>query len=850
MTGQILGHYEVHESIGSGGMGVVYRATDQRLGRDVAVKVIKSEFAHDQDRLRRFEYEARAAAGLNHPNIVVVYDIDVHDGTPFIVSELLQGSTLRRQLLDGPLPLRQVSDYGQHIAQGLAAAHEKHIVHRDLKPENIFITKDGRAKILDFGIAKLLAEDPDDPHSLASMTTQTKAGSVLGTVAYMSPEQLRAKHVDRRSDIFSFGAILYEMLTGKRAFSGETDADTMTAVLKEDPQEISLVRTDVPAGFDQIVGHCLEKEPENRFQSANDLAFALKTVEELPTKSGAYRRAAGNRKRKTFAWAIAGVVLAALGALIGAKMMPPASPDYHRLTFEKGTVYSARFTSDGRSVVYGAAWNGRPLQIYFAPAESVSGRPLDFGSAHLLALSHNNEMALAMGGNHGSSLDFVGATLARAPLAGGSPREILGDVRWADWSPNGELAVVHHVPGHSRLEFPIGKVLYDTTGWIGNIRFSPDGSQIACMDHPALYDDRGSVIVVDLSGHRKVLSSGWESEDGLAWGPHGDEIWFTAVEKGYDRALWSVGLNGKQKKVLAVPGAFTLQDIAPDGRVLLSIDASRLVMEWTGQKTDDSRDLSWYDWSIAKDISRDGQWVLFEESGEPTGSNYAVAYRKIDGSLPIRLGEGTVGGLSPDGKWAVSVFTGTPQRLLLMPTAAGEPRELPVPGLVLQNGAAHFLPDGEHVVFDGNEGGHAGRTYSIDVNNGELHPVTPEGYYATMPSPDGKYVAGGTSDGKLILYPVAGGDPVPVRGLDPKFSMAQWSADSKSIYVYHTGDVPMNVYRLELGTGKMTVLRSLLPAARTGVVSIAPVVTNPEANAFLYSYLQTTSVLYVVSGLR
>ena len=850
MTGQILGHYEVHESIGSGGMGVVYRATDQRLGRDVALKVLKPEFAHDQDRLRRFEYEARAAAGLNHPSIVAIYDVDVHDGAPFIVSELLQGSTLRRHMLDGPMSLRQISDYGQQIAQGLAAAHEKHIVHRDLKPENIFITKDGRAKILDFGIAKLLAEDPDDPRSIASMTTQTKAGSVLGTVAYMSPEQLRAKHVDHRSDIFSFGAILYEMLTGKRAFSGETQVDTMTAVLKEDPVEISIVRTNVPAGFDQIVSHCLEKEPENRFQSANDLAFALKTVEEIPTKSGAYRRAGGNRTRKALAWVIAGVALAALGILIGAKMMPTATPSYHRLTFEKGTVYSARFTSDGRSVVYGASWNGHPLQIYFAPAESVSARPLDFGAAHLLALSRNNELALAMGGNHGSGLDFVGATLARAPLAGGSPREILGDVRWADWSPQGDLAVVHHVLGHSRLEFPVGKVLYETTGWIGNIRFSPDGSEIACLDHPALYDDRGSVIVVDLRGQRKVLSSGWESEDGLAWNPQGDEIWFTAVEKGYDRALWSVGLNGKQRRVLAVPGAFTLQDIAPDGRVLLSMDNSRLVMEWTGDKSDDARDLSWYDWSIAKDISRDGQWVLFEESGEPSGSNYSVAYRKIDGSLPIRLGEGTVGGLSPDGKWAVAVFTGNPQRLLLMPTAAGEPRELPVQGLVLQNGAAHFLPDGNHVVFDGNERGHAGRTYSVDINSGELHPVTPEGYYATMPSPDGRYLAGGGSDGKLVLYPVVGGDPIAVRGLDPKFSMAQWSADSKSIYVYHSGDVPMGVYRFQLATAELTVLRSLVPAVRTGVVSIAPVVTNPQANAFLYSYLQTTSVLYVVSGLR
>jgi eukaryotic-like serine/threonine-protein kinase len=851
MTGQTLGHYEVHESIGSGGMGVVYRARDQRLGRDVALKLIRPELAHDQDRLRRFEYEARAAAALNHPNIVAIYDVDVHDGAPFIVSELLQGSTLRHHLLDGPMPLRQVLDYGQQIAHGLAAAHEKHIVHRDLKPENIFITKDGRAKILDFGIAKLLAEDPDDPHSMASMTTQTKTGSILGTVAYMSPEQLRAKHVDHRSDIFSFGAILYEMLTGKRAFSGETEVDTMTAVLKEDPAEISIVRTNVPAGFDQIVSHCLEKEPENRFQSANDLAFALKTAEELPPgRSGAHRRGTLTRTRKVVPWAIAGGVLAALGILIGAKMMPAPSPVYHRVTFEKGTVYSARFTSDGRSVVYGASWGGRPLQIYFSPAESVSARPLDFGSAHLLGLSRSNELALAMGGNHGSGLDFVGATLARAPLAGGSPREILGDVRWADWSPQGELAVVHHVPGHSRLEFPVGKVLYESSGWIGNIRFSPDGSQIAFMDHPALYDDRGSVAVIDLAGHRKTLSSGWEAEDGLAWNPNGDEIWFTAVEKGADRSLWSVDLKGKQRKVLAVPGAFTLQDIAADGRVLLSLDNSRVVMEWTSKSSTDSRDLSWYDWSIAKDISNDGQWVLFEESSEPAGSNYAVAYRKIDGSLPIRLGDGTVGGLSPDGKWAVAVFTGAPQHLILMPTAAGEPREFSVPGLNLQNGAAHFLPDGNHVVFDGNVVGHPGRTYSIDITNSELHPVTPEGYYATIPSPDGKYLAGGTSDGKIILYPVAGGDPIPVRGLDPKFTLVQWSADSKSIYVYHNGDVPMNMYRFELATGKMTTIRSLAPASSSGVVSIAPVVTNPEANAFLYSYLQTTSVLYVVSGLR
>jgi len=267
-------------------MGEVYRARDERLARDVALKLLKPSFAHDQDRLRRFEQEARAAAALNHPNIVAIYDIDFHEGAPYIVSELLEGQTLRQRLLQGPLTARQAADYGVQIAQGLVAAHDKRIIHRDLKPENLFITRDGRIKILDFGIAKLTLSDAVEDRSMASMTTQTKAGSVLGTVAYMSPEQLRAKPVDARSDIFSMGAILYEMLAGHRAFAGETEVDTITAVLKEDPPEIVITGQNIPAAFEQMVRHCLEKEPENRFQSARDLAFALSTSSD--TTAGRY----------------------------------------------------------------------------------------------------------------------------------------------------------------------------------------------------------------------------------------------------------------------------------------------------------------------------------------------------------------------------------------------------------------------------------------------------------------------------------------------------------------------------------------------------------------------------------
>ncbi len=852
MTGQVLGHYRVQEKIGSGGMGEVYRASDDRLARDVALKLLKPSLAHDQDRLRRFEQEARAAAALNHPNIVAIYDIGFHEGAPYIVSELLEGQTLRQRLLAGPLPLRQTTDYGIQIAQGLVAAHEKHIVHRDLKPENLFLTRDGRVKILDFGIAKLTLPDTAEDRSVATMTTQTKAGSVLGTVAYMSPEQLRAKPVDPRSDIFSFGAILYEMLVGHRAFKGETEVDTITAVLKEEPPEMVVAGQNIPPAFEQIVRHCLEKEPENRFQSARDLGFALSTISEGTASRQAYgQRTRPSRLRRWAPWVAATLALVAIGIFAGIKLRPAAIPTYFRLTFERGTVYSARFAADGRNVVYDASWKGRPMEIYTTLADAAQARSLGMTAAHLLGISRNNELALVLRGEHGSRLDFVNGTLARAPLAGGAPREIEQDVRWADWDPRGQLAVVHHVNARTRLEFPIGKVLYETSGDINYIRFSPDGQKIAFLDHPALYDDRGFVAVVDLSGHKTTLTKQWGSEDGLAWSPGGSEIWFTAVDRGYDRNLWAVNLSGRLRPVLNAVGGLTLHDIAADGRVLVSFDNERLAMEWSGKDAKAAEDLTWYEWTIAKDMTRDGKWVLFEESSAPAGSDYAVGIRRTDGSPPIRLGDGSVGGLSPDGKWAIAIFMGSPEHLSLLPVGPGQPREIPLPGLErLENGSAHFLPDGNRIVVDGQERGHLGQTYLVDLSDGTVKAVTPEGVHASLPSPDGNHLVGGASAGHhLTVYSLDGTPPIQVP-MEDGYSVAQWSGDSHALYVYRVGDVPLKVYRAEIATGKMTPIRELIPADPAGVVSIAPVVTNLAGSAFAYSYYQTLSVLYVISGLK
>jgi len=279
LIGAKLGRYEIRSQIGAGGMGEVYRARDTQLGRDVAIKIIPSSFAVDKDRLRRFEQEACAAGALNHPNVLIVHDIGAHDGTTYVVSELLEGETLRKRIGGNPLAQRRAIDYALQIANGLAAAHEKGIIHRDLKPDNIFITNDGRVKILDFGLAKLTQLDGNQAQTdVPTRRVDTDPGVVMGTVGYMSPEQLKGRPVDHRTDIFSFGAILYEMLSGRRAFHGESAAETMSAVLKEDPPELSATNKTVSPALERLVNHCLEKNPEGRFHSARDVAFALEAL--------------------------------------------------------------------------------------------------------------------------------------------------------------------------------------------------------------------------------------------------------------------------------------------------------------------------------------------------------------------------------------------------------------------------------------------------------------------------------------------------------------------------------------------------------------------------------------------
>jgi eukaryotic-like serine/threonine-protein kinase len=851
MAGQLFGHYRVVEKIGAGGMGDVFRARDERLGRDVALKLISPASGDNPDHLRRFEQEARAAAALNHPNIVAIYDVGFEGSTPYLVSELLEGVTLRQRLNDGAISVRHAADYALQVASGLIAAHDRGIVHRDLKPENLFLTTDGRIKILDFGVAKLQF-NAEGNRPVEQLTTITKSGAIIGTVAYMSPEQLRAKPVDHRSDVFSFGAILYEMLTAHRAFSGETEVDTMTAVLREEPPEANLEKMAIPSGYWDIIRHCLEKEPDNRFQSVKDLAFALQSV----SGSAARRAATAKTRRKAsrfLPWAVAAVsALTAVYFFVELHRYLVNLPTYTQLTSEAGTVYQSRFMPDGQSIVYSPAWDNGPVELFSTVGNSGLPQPLHLTNASLLAVTSDREVAIVEGGTHSGQLETQGGVLALAPLGGGSPRETLSDVRWADSKPNGKLAVVHYVKGWSRLEFPIGTVLYQTQGWISHIRVSPQGDRIAFIDHPAEWDVRGAICVTDLSGHVQTLTNQWESAQGVAWRPDGKEIWFTATQKGEALNLLAVDLAGKIRTVLNSPVGIILQDISSDGRVLVTtLNSRRLSLALSVQGVEPDKELSWHDWNVAKDISRDGQFVLFEDASQSAGPGYAVVLRRVDGSLPIKLGEGSAGGLSPDGKWAISISTGEPQQITLLPIGPGESRPVDLGGLEhIQNGIARFLSNGEGIVVNGNEPGQGERCYVLALAGGKAKAVTPEGARCGPSSPDGRFIVGMGRNGDLARYPVQGGPPQPIPLKRPTFQPSRWSNDGEALYGYYASEFPRKVYRVEIATGKETVIRELKPSVPAGVVTVAPIVVSGDGTRIAYCYNQSLSTLYLVSGLH
>ena len=848
-AGSRLGPYEIVAPLGAGGMGEVYRAKDGKLGREVAIKVLPETVASDPGRRQRFEQEARSASALNHPNILTIYDIDASDGRTYIAMELVEGRTLRELVASGePLATRKLLDVATQTAEGLAKAHSAGIVHRDLKPENLMISKDGFVKILDFGLAKLVEPSTQDASvAQTAVAAPTEPGTVMGTAGYMSPEQASGQPVDFRSDQFSLGTIVYEMATGQRAFQRKTGPETLVAVIREEPAPLSQVAPKSPAPVRWIVERCLAKDPEERYASTKDLARDLKSLRDHLSEtsvSGGLEAVepAKTRRRGWLAPAIATLVLGvAAGYLLRnlATADSGATSDLKQLTFARGSIGGARFAPDGQTIVYGAAWEGRPTEIFTTRADSTESRALGLTDADLLAVSSTGELAISLHRHYNFGFQSVG-TLARVPLAGGAPRELLENVEDADWSPDGsQLAITRQVGNRGRVEYPIGKVLFDAAGWVSNVRISPDGRLVAFVEHPQKGDNNGNVRVVDTDG--KVRLNGPFANGEITWSRRGDEVWVRSGLSG----VRAISLDGKTRRVWLAPRG-GVADIARDGRALVILNSSRREMVGLAKGEVNERNLTWLNWSFPGAISPDGKTILFSEQNLAPQATYL---RKLDGSPAVRVGTGAAVSFSPDGR-SVLAISDDGDEFTIYPTGPGEPRVLPKINLYCQSAA--WLPDGRRIVASCSAPGHGYRLYLRDISGGEPKPITPEGvsFIFSNVSPDGRSIVARGPDRRFAIYPLDAGEPRPIPGMEPDDEPLQWTPDGRSIFVYRPSAPPLRVEIVNVTTGERSLWKELRPPDPSGVDQVGPIAIARDESSYVYSYRRGIDELYLATGLK
>ena len=853
-SGTRLGPYEILSPIGAGGMGEVYKARDSKLKRDVAVKVLPDSLAKDPDALARFEREAHAVAALNHPNILSIHDFGDEAGVSYAVMELLEGETLRAKVESGALPQRRAVEIAIQIARGLAAAHEKGIIHRDLKPENVFLTSDGRVKVLDFGLAKRVGMEGAETNA-PTTPAATEPGTVMGTVGYMSPEQVRGRDIDARTDIFAFGAILYEMLSGRRAFKGDSHVETLNAILKEEPPELLETGRGISPALERIVRHCLEKSPEARFHSAGDIAFDLEALSGSSSgaSSASVRqiRSGLGRRIVPLVAAVALLLAVPLAYFLGARSRRNDSLSFRAFTFRRGTIRSARFAPDGHTIVYGAAWQGAPIRLYAASADHLDSAPIALPDADIFAVNAQGDMLISLGRRYLSTHHNVG-TLALAPLSGGAAHEILENVQAADFGPDGKsIAVIREVEGKNRLEYPIGTVLCETVGWMSHVRVSPRGDWIAFFDHRDRWDNRGTVSVVDLKGHKKALTPIYTSEEGLTWSASGDEIWYSSGFGLGGDSVHAVTPSGKLRSVYQAVGDLAILDVAKDGKAIVSraLNQREMMFGRTGEARE--HDLSWFDWSYPIDMLPSGKELLFSESGLGAGATYGVFVRGTDGSPAVRVGDGNPQSLSPDGKLVVVHTLGNPAQMILLPTGAGEPKTLRFGAI--EGDVAAFFPDSRRLVLEGHEPGRGAKLYLTDIDGAPPRAISGEGVRLKGDDPisaDGKLVAAEGRDGNAYVLPVDGGEPRRIPGLTEDDEISRFSPDGKSLYVFRHGELPAKVVRLDLATGKREVAREVMPSDASGVVTITPVLLTPDGKTYAYSYPRILSQLFLGEGLK
>ena len=847
-----IGPYEVLATLGTGGMAEVYRARDTRLGRDIALKVVNENLVRDPDLLRRFEQEARVAGSLNHPNLVAVFDVGDHDGSPYLVTELLQGESLRRRLVHGRIPVQTALDWAAQLARGLAAAHARGIVHRDVKPDNVFVAADGQLKLLDFGIAKLAPSEAAAPHGLMDATLRpdgaaTAPGSVLGTPGYMSPEQVRGETVDARTDLFALGAVLYEMLSGQRAFPGATFVESGYAILHEDPPPLP---PDLSPALVQVVQRCLEKEPGRRFQSASDLAFALDVLRSpvtvpVPALAGAPVRS----RTRWWIRAAAGLVLGlAVAGVVATRLTrtPPVEPHVEQVSYRWGTVTGARFLPDGR-VVFSGAFEGQPEELYSRPG-SGAAQAIGVRDASLAAVSRTGELAVLL---HPTFSFFLArrGTLARVPEAGSAPRALAEDVEFADWSPGGELAFTRVVGRNRVLEFPAGHVLFRTEGWISHVRFSHQGERIAFLHHPVYADDAGEVVVVDRSGQARTLGRQWPRTYGLAWSPDDREILFTAGNV-LRNVLVAVSASGEQRIVYQHLTDLRLEDVGPDGSALVSSQVERSELVYVPDAGAPGRLLSFTDWTsgIAA-VSADGQ-ILFSANAptETPGGTEVAVIRGIDGSPARVLGDGKANDLSADGRWAL--VTNPAGALLALPTGPGRSREIPHPGVEVWS--ARWLRDGKRFVALARAPPEPGiHLYLLDDGPAPPRRVSDVAVLERVvrPSPDERHAAVVGPEEHVLVVSLDDGRTREIPGTTgiPR----RWRSD-RELWISRIGrNMPAEntLLLVDVETGKTLEKRVYRPADPSGTTGRADLELAPDERGVAYTQGRLLGSLYLVRGL-
>jgi hypothetical protein len=877
VPGSRLGAYEIVGPLGAGGMGVVYVARDTRLGRDVAIKVLPADVAPDPDRLARFEREARAVSQLNHPNIVTLYEVGSTADGPFLVLERIEGESLRDALASGPMPIKRLLMLATQIADGLAKAHAAGVVHRDLKPDNVMVTSDGFAKVLDFGLAKLVLSELDAGALDAATTIEqhTASGVVLGTLGYLSPEQAAGRPADYRSDQFALGALLYEMATRERPFRRPTVLESLMATIRDEPEPVRERRPDVPLPLAWLIGRCLAKDPIDRYASTTDLARDLAAIRDH--LSDLSRRSADTREGEETGGAVAGVgrslapdwarrvpawvrwaagvsamaVVAAGAWEFGRRGSVRPEPLYRPLTFERGTITGARFAPDRQRVYFSMALGNQPSRVFVTHVERPDARAIDMPPGFLLAVSTRDELAVLLTGER---LNYRSpGTLARVPASGGTPRPLVEGALYGDWGKDGDEMAVGRAEG--TCEFPVGALLAATCTMP---RVSPAGDLIAVRN--------GDLLEVYRRGGARVLSVPIASGFGHAWSPDGREVWYTASETGspHDRALQAVDLSGNRRLIARVPGAMTVYDVGPDGQsALVATGAGWQAANAVNIRTGAERQLELYGRVAVAGLTADGSTTLLSESrGVGTGA-YLVS---TDGRTRVPIDGGIGRALSPDGRWALVESREPRGTLTLVPTGAGDrrPVTLPTGWQPTEGEEAAWSADGRLFLWcrPASERNSASRLF-VRAADDSWVPLTSPGPAGTFAvSPDGSAAALLDETGTLALIrlpPEGSGEaivpttapPVPYKRFAGEARRpVHWSADGRELVLWGPERHPARLYRLEIATGRVSFWRTVAPADPTGVMLVSQFKFARNDLSFVYMFSRGLNDLFLVRGLR